>query len=352
MTISAYSNPLPGHHHHEIDQPQLIFFTELDASALLSCLRMPSVLQHLSELQASVALAFPDLHPHRIKAAKILQAHGIPCVAWLCLKQEEGIAFNLTNYPRAIGRYEALSQWLKEEEIEPVSVGFTIKPPIAASNWGVWGALRAFARGLWLARDNALYPAARDAYIELVNAIRRDGHEAHVYYMPLVADDQRVGTTLIQRALDIVDLPADVDVLLCSSKIPVRWLGGDLGGALVASYGPVSDAIGVGAVDLSYSNRKPLGWPQLRRDILLAAQHTDTIYIMSLEHCIRNGLLESIRTLDWNAPAQAIPSRTALVSSMRAILLLTLLIARYGRVALAWLGWLTALILWLRGRDR
>ena len=123
-----------------------------------------------------------------------------------------------------------------------------------------------------------------------------------------------------------------------------------MGGALIDSYGPVSDAIGIGAINPIYAHHSPLGWLQLRRDLLLAAQHTDTIYIMSLEHCVRHGLLEHIKSLDWNTQAQAIPSRKLLVSTMRGVLLLTLLIARYGRTAIAWLGWLTALIMWLRRR--
>src|ERR1044071_4580408 len=67
--------------------------------------------------------------------------------------------------------------------------------------------------------------------------------------MPVIADDRRAGTTLIQRALDIVDLSADLDVLMCSSVVPIELLGDDLGGALVASYGAHADAIGVGSID-------------------------------------------------------------------------------------------------------
>lgn len=335
--------------HHD-DQPQLIFYTELDAAELLASLNMPGILEQLAMAQASVALAFPDRDPLRLQAIKLLADHGITWVAWLCLSTEEGIAFNLTNYPRAISGYESLSQWLKTEDVTLGAVGITIEPPIAASSWNAWGAVRAFARGLWLARDNALYPAARDAYIELINAIRRDGHEVHVYHVPIVADDRRVGTTLVQRALDIVDLPADLDVLLCSSKTSIRWLAGDLGGALIEAYGEAVDAIAVGAIDLSDRRQKPLSWPKLRRDLLLAAQHTDTIYILSLEYCVRNGILTELLGLDWNMPARPVSSRLALISSIRAALLVTLLAGRYGRTALAWAGWLTALIVWIRSR--
>jgi hypothetical protein len=200
-----------------------------------------------------------------------------------------------------------------------------------------------------------LYPSARAAYTEMVGAIRHDGYEVHTYQMPFVADDRRAGTTVMQRALDIMDLPADVDVLMCSSCVPSARFDYDLGGALIASYGPFADAIGVGAAgedgDADVASVR-LPWPALRRDLLLAARYTDTIYIFSLEDCAERGLLDQIALLDWGAPAQPVRSKRALVGGLRLLLLGLLVGGRFGPQTLAWAGWGLAAWLWWRGRRK
>jgi hypothetical protein len=191
-----------------------------------------------------------------------------------------------------------------------------------------------------------------------------DGYEVHTFQMPVVADDRRAGTTLIQRALDIIDLPADLNVLMCSSIVPIEPLGDDLGGALIASYGAHADAIGIGSIDEaeppnfdslgleSGEKRSRLPWPALRRDLLLAAQYTDTIYLHSLEDCVARELLPKIAALDWEAPAHARPGRLTLIVLLRVLLFGMLVAGRFGRTILAWGGWALAIALWLRGRRR
>ena len=51
-----------------------------------------------------------------------------------------------------------------------------------------------------------------------------------------------------------------------------------------------------------------LPWPALRRDLLLSAHYTDTIYIHSLEDCVARELLPKIAALDWEAPAMQSPA--------------------------------------------
>jgi hypothetical protein len=199
-----------------------------------------------------------------------------------------------------------------------------------------------------------LYPSARAAYTEMIGAIRHDGYQAHTFQMPFVADDRRAGTTVIQRALDIMDLPADIDVLMCSSCVPSERLDNDLGGALIASYGPSADAIGVGSASEDDADEESvrLPWPALRRDLLLAAHYTDTIYLFSLEDCAKREMLDKIATLDWDAPARPAAGKRALVRGLRWLLLAALVGGRFGPPALAWAGWGLALLLWWRGRRR
>lgn len=334
-------------------RPQLFFFTELAPKAnLLEILQAPGAIEILSASGAGIALALTNFDEERVAVARLLMRYGIPIVGWLCLPVEEGFALNLANYPHAAARYQAMRAWVLEHDLQFSAVGLAIEPPADEADWSTWRAVRDFARGVWLARDNALYPAARAAYHELITTMHHDGYEVHTYQLPFVADDRRAGATLMQRALDILDLPSDVDVLMCSSQVPIDWLQNDLGGALVASYGPVVDAIGIGAVDLDEPDEPALPWPALRRDLLLAAQHTDTIYIASLEYCVRNRVLSAIATLQWNTPVRARLGRRLLVGMARGLLLILLLTGRYGRTALAWIGWILALVLWVRGRRQ
>ncbi|HEU5099835.1 MAG TPA: hypothetical protein VFU22_12480 [Roseiflexaceae bacterium] len=355
----------------DLDRPRLIFSTDLIGKDLLATLRAPGVIETLVALGCGVALPLARLDDAAEAATRLLNQHGIPAVASLRLSPDEGFAFNLQNYPRALSSYQDFHTWARRRGLHYEAVGLSIEPPLEDVAEEQPRRAHALARRFWLARENILYPSAYAAYSELIVAIHLDGYEVHTYQMPVIADDRRAGTTLIQRALDIVDLSADLDVLMCSSVVPIELLGDDLGGALVASYGGHADAIGVGSIDDAdppnleswdwevadwrgpdREGRSTLPWPALRRDLLLAARYSDTIYIHSLEDCVERGLLPKIATLNWEAPARARPGRRALIGLLRLLLFGVLVAGRFGRTALAWGGWALAIALWLRGRRR
>jgi hypothetical protein len=335
------------------ERPRLIFSTELLGQALLATLRTPGLLDTLAAQGHGVALTLTQLDDSAAQAARLLDERSVAAVACLSLSPEEGFAFNLQNYPRALACYQAFQAWAQQHGLRFEAVGLSIEPPLGDVAEERERGPRALARRFWLARENVLYPSACAAYSELIVAIHLDGYEVHTFQMPVIADDRRAGTTLIQRALDIVDLPSDLDVLMCSSSVPIDLLGDDLGGALIASYGSNADAIGVSSIeegDPETEGRSPLPWPALRRDLLLAAQHTDTIYVYALEDCVARGLLPKIADLNWQAPARARPGRRVLIGLLRGLLFVVLVAGRFGRTALAWSGWALAIALWLRRR--
>jgi len=336
------------------DQPRLIFFSELEGAELLELLRRPRVLDQLTANGYGIALSVARMDTARAQAARLLHGCGVALVAWLLLPPEEGFAFNLQNYPQAIAQYRAFRAWAIEHGLTFEGIGLEIEaPPEGDPRSPRWGAREAVRR-FWLAGDNLLYASARAAYVDMVGAIRHDGYEVHTFQMPFIADDRRAGTTLVQRSLDIMDLPADVDVLMCSSSVASERLDDDLGGALIASYGPAADAIGVGSAseegDGDAGARLP--WPALRRDLLLAARYTDTIYVFSLEDCVERGLIEPIAALDWGAHARAAFGKRLLLGGVRVLLLGLLIGGRFGPQTLAWAGWALAAWLWWRGRRR
>ena len=350
-------------------RPRLILSTDLAGDELIATLSVPGLLDLLAAYSYGVALPLAQLDDSAAAAARLLNQHGVGVIACLRLSPEEGFTFNLQNYPLALGCYQDFHTWAGRHGLHFEAIGMSIEPPLQDVAEARQRRASALARRFWMARENILYPSAQSAYSELVVVMHLDGYEVHTFQMPVIADDRRAGTTLIQRALDIIDLPADLDVLMCSSIVPIEPLGNDLGGALIASYGAHADAIGIGSIDEQEppnrdswglegidwpdqdgEKRSMLPWPALRRDLLLAAHYTDTIYIHSLEDCVARDLLPKIAALDWEAPAHAKLSRRALIVLLRALLFGTLVAGRFGRTTLAWGGWALAIALWLRMR--
>nr|WP_255603327.1 hypothetical protein [Oscillochloris sp. ZM17-4] len=291
-----------------------------------------------------VALALRDLTPDLVSVVRTLNSAGIQVVAWLQLPQSEGSWFHLQNYPQAIERYRSFHVWSRDNGLIFHAVGIDIEPPSSEldriQRWG----LSDMARRLWIAPENVLFAAARAAYTDLIGEIHHDGYEVHAYQLPILADDRRAGTTLIQRAFDIVGLPADVEVLMCYSSLPIDALRNDIGGALIASYGSSADSIGVGAIsgsvaDSSADDLPPLSGDALERDLLLAARYTDVIYVFSLEGCVERGLLPRIGQINWEAEPVTSRWKRLSVGAIRALILVTLLISRFGGGLVAWLGW-------------
>lgn len=333
-------------------RPQLIFFTELEDNQLRQLLLDNGVLAELAAQQYGLSLATVALNDTQAEVVRLLNRCGIPTMAWLRLSPAEGFWFNLQNYPQAVERYRSFHIWAQTHKLHFDAVGLDIEPPFSAvAHRQQWG-LRSILRHLWLAHENVLYPAAQTAYNDLIVEIHHDGYEVHTYQLPLLADDRRAGTTLIQRAFDILDLPADVEVLMCLSSITLEQMGHDLSGALIASYGPSADSIGVGhtgvasdTTDPNAMKLPPLSWASLQRDLLLAAHYTDVIYVFSLEACVAHGILPHIATLNWEQEPRPCLRQRLLISTLRLSLLFLLLLARFHRMLLAWMGWVLAAVL-------
>ncbi len=334
--------------------PFIIFFTESHAEALDHLLHDETLLYELRQRGSGLALAIVHFDEALARVIRRLHTYGIYTVARLLLPTEDGGFFNLQNYPQAVEQYRAFHIWTQQQQLPVDAIGLDIEPPlIELWNTQQWK-MRDIARQLWLAHENVLYPAARAAYTELIAEIRLDGYEVHTYQTPLMVDDRRAGTTLIQRALDVVDLPSDVEVLLFYRSLPLEHLHGTIGGALIASYGPAVDSIGIGMqrelpIPL-FKNQSPYLTQQhdYIRDLLLAAEYTDTIYLYSLEACLHNGVFATLAEIDWGATPHIPVQQRVIVESVRSVLFGILLVARFSHMLLAWFGWVLALILFWR----
>lgn len=90
-------------------------------------------------------------------------------------------------------------------------------------------------------RDEETPRRARQTYAALVDRIHADGWEVENYQFPLIADERRAGSTLLQRLMGLVDVRTDREVWMQYTSFV-----GSLGASLLWSYGPDSEAIAVG----------------------------------------------------------------------------------------------------------
>lgn len=333
--------------------PQLIFFTELEVGPAVELFRRPGLLDELAAHHYGIAMGMLDFSPERAALVRLLDEASIPLTAWLLLPHDAGYWFNVENYPQAISLYRAFRKWAADEKLTFGAVGLDMEPSIQQLEDLMRMRSLPLVSRVANAQRNALFPAASEAYYNLVAEIRSDGYAVHTYQYPFMVDDRRTATTLVQRALNIVDLPADVEVLMCySSMIPRHIFGSDLGGALVAEYGLYADSLGIGStgggvvLDQETGARAPrLDWNAFARDLRIAATYTDMIHVFSLEGCVAAGYFARLNDFDWSLPA-TIPLRYRLtIRAIRSCIHLLLWWSRFGVTVLGWLGWAVVAII-------
>jgi hypothetical protein len=327
--------------------PRLTFACELDAPRLTELFADGALIDDLQTLGARVMIMVSDLSAERAQVVRQLNQAGVPVVGIPLFPAEEGYYLTIDNAPRAAQRYEQWKQWTAEHGLVWDWVGLDIEPEarfyqqIMANPWGLVPML------LPRLRDHERVTRARTAYAALVDQIRADGWQVENYQFPLIADERRAGSTLLQRLMGLVDVRTDREVWMQYTSFL-----GSLGPGILWSYGSESDAIAVGTTgggpDVpGHPQFSPLRWEELVRDLRLARRWTEQLYVHSLEGCVWNGYLSRLRSLDWT-PASTPPRTAGLGSLLRAALrgLLRTSIHPWRAVGVA------LAIMWLLSRRR
>lgn len=296
----------------------MTFACELGRDRLTALFSDGSVIEDLQALGAGVALMLSDLSPERAEVVRTLNAAGVPVVAVPLVPLEDGYYFTADNPSRAAARYDEWSEWTSRHGLRWEGLGLDIEPDVRiyqriADN--PWRVLPILVRGV---RDRDRPHRARSAYSELVDRMRADGWTVENYQLPPLADERRVGSTLLQRLFGLVDVATDREVWMLYSSF-----FGSLGPGLLWSYGPEAPAIAVGstggAPDIPGSPRVPtLDWDELARDLSLARHWSDRVLIHSLEGCVEQGFLPRLRSFSW--PPASPPSTARLAGRLRAVL--------------------------------
>jgi len=323
------------------------FFCELDAEPLMALVD-GGLVADLLALKASLNLGIIDLSAERADVVRRLNQAGVPVVAWLLLPREQGYWFNLYNAAQAEMRYTDFLSWTVEHGLQWDGIGLDIEPDIrelAQFAQGKYRLLPGVLRRLFGRRQ---LREATAAYKDLVAQMRADGFRVDSYQIPVIFDERQVGSTLLQRAAGLVDLPVDREVWILYSNF-VR----PNGAGLIASYAPEAQCVALGTtqagVDAEFADIPPLTWDELARDLRLAWYWCEDIHIYSLEGCVRQGYVERLKSFAWDYPILMPEENLARVSAWRGALRSVLWVAAHFKALL-----LGSVLLWLgvRGLSR
>lgn len=280
--------------------PNLTFFCELDAVSLDKLLD-GKVIAGLKRLNASLSLGLTDLSPQRAVVVRRLNQAGIPLTAWILLPKADGYWMNLRNAPQAFQRYFEFKEWTRTNGLQWKRIGLDIEPKedefidLIQRKWRAIPLyfLRMFGR--------LEYRRGLAAYHRLISQIRADGYPVETYQLPLIQDERKVHSSVLQRVFGLMDLPADREVwMLYTSFVRPHGAG------MLASYAGESQAIGLGStgggVELGIGDLKPLSWEEFARDLRLAWYYRNDLYIFSLEGCLQQGFFERLPDFSWDYP--------------------------------------------------
>jgi len=333
-----------------MSKPKITFFCELDAAALVELFSDPAIIEDLNYLDAAISLGILDFTPERAAVVKRLNDAGVPVTAWLLLPREEGYWFNMKNAPQAADCYQAFKEWTAHYKLSWDCIGLDIEPDI--QEMSALAKKRREIAPVILRRlfSDGVLLHARSAYNALVNRIGHDGYKVESYHFPLMIDERKAGSSLIQRLMGVVDFPTDREVFMLYSS----FLRPD-GAGVLWNYAPETRAVGIGntggGVEISGEiNPPPLSWQEFRRDLLLARHMNKTIYVFCLEGCVKQGFLTLLKNFNWEQPVDLPQASANKVARIRRWLRVVLWLSAHPLLLVVCL--LALSILLLRPHDK
>jgi hypothetical protein len=332
-----------------ITELPLVYLISADDDVALRDLLTPDVVARLRQFGFGLALPLRHLTEATADALRLLTAAGVPFTLQLAAVNPPSDLFHVQNYPQARERFIQLRDWLKAEGLMPQALVLRVEPPaeLPIAERGL--NLRVLARHLWLAHENVLYQDAADAMAALCAEIRSAGMEVHSLQVPLVIDDRWAGTTLLQRAFDLIPIPADVELLLCRSSLNAAAADDRISSEVAALY--ADDADGLVLPFPTAARRAGRELPAELGAQLMFAAGSDVIYLAGLAEVVRADLFAAVQQALRQPPpiSRVRPLRLRL---LRAAVRGVLLLSRYWRPLLAWSGWLVAALIWWMDRRR
>lgn len=303
--------------------PQLRFFCELEINELETLFEDDNLISQLQQLQAGVCMGIRDLTDRRAQIVQKLTAHNIPVTAWLLLPRQQGYWINAGNTHYAAARYREWKRWTDANQLEWEGIGIDIEPDRREIDTLLSKPHLMLIRYAGRIFGSEKLQHARNAFNDLIYQMHRDGYSVEAYHLPIIVDEQTMGSTVLGRWFGLLSVPADREVLMLYSSF--------FGPGILWEYAPEAQAIAIGStgrgVDIGDLQQRRLSIGELTRDLRMAAIHSERVYIFSLEGCVEQGYLERISSINWDevvAVPQASVQRARMVrQGLRVILWLS-----------------------------
>lgn len=225
-------------------------------------------------------------------------------MAWQLLTKEKGYWYHLNNAQDAVERYQQFYEWTLKEGLKWDAIGIDIEPDINEVQQLLKHNLHTlsdFVKRIW---NKEKFAESCAIYESLVARMRADGYTVHSYECFFMADERKVGSSLLNRILGLASVPADKRVAMLYSSY-FRPIGvGVLG---IYARAADSAAIGItgGGVELEgLAKKKPMSWDEFSRDLRIASNCCGDVHIFSLEGCEERGYLGRLSEFDWSKKAE------------------------------------------------
>lgn len=295
-------------------RPYLVFAFD-DNPEQFASVFTPELIADLKFLGAGVGLSTIDFSPARTQLVERLNAAGIPVHASIALAPDQGGYANAGNAPEVLKAFNAFDQWSTENHLKWQAVGLDIEPNL--SDFAAARNHKVELIGLFFRRafDGRRVVQAREAYTSIIRQMQSRGYSVETYQFPLIADERRAHSTVLERLLGIVDVRGNDEALMVYTSFNHK-----LDSAMIWEYGPDAQAIAVGSTASSGDAQTdqafpPLNWDQFSRDLIVARHFSRTIGVYNLEGSIQQGFIARLKTMNWNQPVVIPPE--ALTSAAR-----------------------------------
>lgn len=280
--------------------PQLFFACDRPTSELKP-LFTPGLIADLRQINAGVALSTEDFSSQRAQLVQALNRAGVPAIAWLVLRHDDGYYVNARNTAQTTARFEEFDRWTVVNGLHWQAVGLDIEPTfsdfttLGGSKWRMLSLIlrRAFDRGR--------VEGAQASYGILIRQMQARGYNVQTYQLMFLADERRAHSTLLERVFGIVNVRGNDEILMLYTSFNHA-----AGAGTIWEYGPDAQTIAVGSTAPSGDKTAdakfpPLNWDEFSRDLIVARHFSPKLVgVYSLEGCVHQGFMAKLKTLDWN----------------------------------------------------
>ena len=336
-------------------RPYLVFVCDNNPDQF-PALFTPELIADLKFLGAGVGLSTIDFSPARTQLVQRLNAAGIPAHAGIALPSDQGGYANAGNALQVLAAFNAFDQWSTENHLKWEAVGLDIEPNL--SEFAAARNHKSQLIGLALRRafDGQRVVQARETYTSIIRQMQSRGYSVETYQFPLIADERRAHSTVLERLLGIVDVRGNDEVLMVYTSFNRK-----LDSAMIWEYGSDAQAIAVGSTASSGDATTdaafpPLNWDQFFRDLIVARHFSRTIGVYNLQGSIQQGFIARLKSVNWNEPV-VIPSQDIVSAArLRKLAHVSLWLASraiyIAAVVLLIFAWLISAFIHRRGRKR